>query len=216
MALDFKRLGPRQVRARLTSGDLKIDEELSRIGRSPVYVCPDGQALVLLPPDNRSGMLYSSHDELRGWMRLQEVLDRDRPMLPAEILRLDETFLQRVPDLIAKLPIVLEADIQCDYSVASVERIDGILRSSTPGRQIDTELVLSVWAYVGEVIRRQTDGRWQMKNQEATESPEPMITDRAGKRRVGVAGFYHELLEFSEEGSLTARVLEAIDYLRTA
>lgn len=218
MALDFKRVGSREVRARLASGDSEVDEELTRIGRSPVYRCLDGQALVLLPPENRQGMLYSSYEELRGWMRLQEALDRERPMSAAALLGLDETFISRVPDLIGKLTtvLVLEDGFEFDYSVASLESIDRIVRGLTYSRRLEGDVVLPLWAYVGEVIRRQTDGKWRLMSGPPGEPPEPMIVAGSSKRGVGIAGLYKELLEFSEESSLASVALMAIDYLGPA
>ena len=110
----------------------------------------------------------------------------------------------------------LEESFECDYSVASVESIDRILRRWTYSRRFDQDVVLSLWAYVGEVIRRQTDGRWRMMTRQPGEPPVTMITTHSGKRGVGVAGFYNELDEFAEEGSLAEVVLIAIDSLGPA
>ena len=213
-----EKLEASEVQALLATGGLTLDKELSE-GPIRIYRCPDGKALVL-PPFEEHGLLYDSHDELRAEKRRFDGLARRGPMTAAAILELDDTFIPRVSELVERLPDVLEqAEFSCDYSVASVETIDRILRAQEPDSSLnpdDPDVMLPMWAYIGEVTRRQTGGQWKMMRRESGEPLEPMVADRAGKRGVGVAGLYKELLEYSEDGSLAGVVEEAIRYLGPA
>jgi len=210
-----KKLEASEVQALLATGDLKLDKELSE-GRIKTYRCPDGKALVLAPYAG-DGLLYESHDELRAQKRRSDERAWLGPMTAAAILELDDTFIPRVPELVEQVPDVLETrDFPCDYSLASVETIDRILRAWEPRLCLDTDdpdVMLPLWAYVGEVIRRQTGGRWKMMRCQPGEPLEPVVADRAGKRGVGVSGLFKELVEYFEDGSLAGLVEDAIRYL---
>jgi hypothetical protein len=204
-----------QLQARLASGDLEVDQTLARKAGVTIYRDRTGHWLVFILPDTQRAWLYRSRAELMNWMkRMDALLHGSLPTSAAELLGLDGTFLDRIPELVQSLPAVLNAEaFRCDYSVESVERLDQALRDRERGPSMEPDAVLPLWAYVGEVICRQTGAHWQMLPARSGESPQPMVVNDVG-RRVGVADLYKELLEYSEEGSLAVVVLTSIHHLR--
>jgi len=145
-----------------------------------------------------------------------DALHRPRPISPAALLGLDDSFLERIDKLVKNVPAVLKTPrLRCDYSVKSVETIDRALRRLEYRALIEPEVVLPLWAYLGEVIRRETGGEWRMLPEQTGERPQPVVTN-ISRRHIGVCAFFKELHEFSEGGSLTSVVLTSIEYLKRA
>jgi hypothetical protein len=164
MTRSLQKLTASEVRALLASPDWQEDAELTRRACRPIYRSTDGQGLMLLPTTRpKGGLLFASHRELRSWIDDVDSSEREGPVSPATLLGLDRTFIDRVPEHVERLATVLKRpQFQCDYSVASLERIDRALTRLAYGSLVDPEVVLPLWAYLGELIRRHAGGQWQM------------------------------------------------------
>ena len=71
-----------------------------------------------------------------------------------------------------------------------------------PERMLDPDVFAALTAYVGEVIRDATKGRWEMRRASDSEKTwEPWIVDPSG-RSYAPFNIYKELLEYGRSASL--------------
>jgi len=193
-------LNASQVQALLRDAPHTRHAELSQRLFHEFLIFADGRALLRLA--DGSGSLIESFDE---FMEAREVGRRLMDTGPVHPLRLlipeSATFLERVPELLDTLPALLEVDgTALDLSEASLAVIDDGLRRNGSARFLTPELFPALTAYVGEVIRVATAGKWEMRFVEAEQVWEPWIIDPAG-RAYSAFMFFKELHEYDESSS---------------
>lgn len=182
-----------------------FDQELSRITLSDAFDLADGG--VLLRFENGKGRLYESKIEFRAMLdegerkaqRGSESVCRDFPQ--------GQGFADQVPQLVAQLSGLLKLDpADLDGSESSLDKVEKGFRRVSPEQLLTPEVFAPLTAYVGEVLRNKTNGRWEMRRAtDAERTWEPWIVDPAG-RAYAPFGIYKELLEYGRSASLRAFV----------
>ncbi len=132
-----------------------------------------------------------------------EQLARKGPHSPCRDLPQGQSFAEQVPDLVRGLPAQLKLDpAQLDGTETSLDAVDKTLRRMRPERMLDPDVFAALTAYVGEVIRDATKGRWEMRRASDSEKTwEPWIVDPSG-RSYAPFNIYKELLEYGSSASL--------------
>jgi hypothetical protein len=136
------------------------DDELSSGSRSEARVLPDGRVLLWIA-DGESAALYPSREALA--QRLRELdampkgpIDHTLTLLPPidDFLRDVETHAKSLGARI-KVP-----DQALDGTVTSLDAVDEALKRIPWAKRQVHDLVTPLVAYVGEVLRRASGGRW--------------------------------------------------------
>lgn len=203
-----KKLSARAVRELLERMAYRLDAEMSRELMCRVYVFEDGSA-ALVDHDGR-GVLWYSHQEMVSgyWASVRQA--RERKDLSVNLLLDAERFQTQFPKLVAELPELL--DIERDllnFSEESLDAVDSAIRKIGSERILTPEVFPSLTAYVGEVIRRQVNGSWEVRTTHEGTRHEPDIVDPTGGR-YAVLRIYKELLEYGRKASMRAFVHAAL------
>jgi hypothetical protein len=172
------------------------DDELSRRCRCQVFDLADGSALLVF--ERGRGRLYPSKD---AFCSMLAEVERQSPVNPFRELLPQGATADQVPNLVRDLPAHLGLDAaELNGSEASLDKIDQVMRrlgtSRISSRVLTLEVFAPLTAYVGEVMRNATGGRWEMRRGSDGETWEPWIlfADITGQslptlRRCGVCGF---------------------------
>jgi len=113
-----------------------------------------------------SANIYSSADEYRRLLTLVDELSRRKPSPPLGTeFPTGQGFIEAVPRLVQALPGKLHFNAEVlSGSVDSLEHIDRATRRLGGPECLDDPNVLApIVAYVGEVMRRATGGRWEIR-----------------------------------------------------
>jgi hypothetical protein len=166
-----------------------------------MYLLNDGGALVVFP-DGR-GRHWESYDEMMKYSHSSEE-ETFRDVLP-----LGKDFVRSVPRMIDELPQLIGINgATLDGSERSIESIDEAIERLGIEEILTPDVLQSVTAYVGEVIRRAINGRWE-SGFERSGHGEPDIIDRRGNP-CNLLRIYKEILEHGSEGSVSAFARHAI------
>jgi len=186
----------------------RLDPELSSELECDVYVLEDGGA-VLVARDGAAVHWYSCEELISGHRdSLRRALERQDQLL--DVLPQPERFNRDVPSLVAALPALLRIDAcLLDFSEGSLDALDSAIRRLGCERILVAEVFPSLVAYVGEVIRRQVNGSWEVRTTREGTRHEPDIVDPAGGR-YGVLRIYKQLLEYGRTASMRAFVHSAL------
>ena len=198
-------LSARETKRILDTTQHLLNQELSRITLSDAFDLADGG--VLLRFENGKGRLYESKVEFRAML---DELEREAARGPESVCRdfpHGEGFVEQVPQLVAQLSGLLKLDpADLDGSESSLDKVDKALRRFRPQQLLTPEIFAPFTAYVGEVLRNKTTGRWEMRRgTDADRTWEPWIVDPSG-RAYAPFGIYKELLEYGRSASLRAFV----------
>jgi len=157
------------------------------------YILDDGGALVLAP--DGSGRHWDSYDELVIWVQALETRATrgDNPV--GDALPLGNEFLNHIPQLVESLPRLLQVDPSAlNGTERSMDLIDSLIDERGSDDFLAADVFQSLVAYVGEVIRRQIDGKWDVQLGADRRTWEPDIVDRRGNR-CSLVRVYEEILE---------------------
>jgi hypothetical protein len=142
---------------------LPVDQELSRLGRAEVRILPDGRVLHKLVSDRR-GTTWPSREAYAEWWRNAEeeaAKARSAPHPAVALLPPIDDFLRDVEAHARSLgPRLRIPDEALDGSVASLGAVDKALKRIPRAERPVADLVTPLVAYVGEVLRRASGGRW--------------------------------------------------------
>jgi hypothetical protein len=159
-----KALSANSVREVLARTPHRLDVELTGKTGDSVYALPDGGLLLIFSSQDGRGRLYESRDEFVAMYQHAEKLARRGPINPFRELLPQANFVSTVDDLVRQLPSALKLDAAIlDKSEASLEAIDRVLRKMRTERVLTSAVFASLFAYVGEVMRLKTGGRWEMR-----------------------------------------------------
>jgi len=193
----------REAKRILKTTKHSLDPEVSPLALADAFDLADGSVLVLF--EDGKGRLWESKDELRAMLDCSERRAKRGPVSAASDL--PQGFVEQVPQLVAQLPKLLKLDAaDLDGSKSSLNKVDKALRRMDPGRLVAPDVFAALTAYVGEVIRKATNGRWEMHQaSDSEETSEPWVVDPSGFRYAPFH-IYKELLEYGTSGSLRAFV----------
>ena len=184
-----------------------IDEALSTFG--PAHVLEDGRVVVYLPGDVL-GHLYPSREVLeeinRGLAETErEAAEQSAAGFPDPCL----TFLPPFDDFLRDVDahakalgkVIKVADEALDRTVASLDAVDRALLRIPRAKRPVPEILTPLVAYVGEVMRRASGGRWSKRPTVAWEQvsiydPADILAVRAAQRKLqAIAGAAGEKAE---------------------
>ncbi len=173
-----------------------------------VYVLADGAALVL--EESGRGRLWYSHERMVSEYKATLKLALERHDVLRVLLPQARGFVLQVPALIVELPGLLDIDtVVMDFSEASLAAVDLAIRRLGSERILTPEIFPSLLAYVGEVIRRQVNGSWEVRTTRDGTRHEPDIVDSTGGR-YGLLRMYKQLLEYGRTASMRTFVHAAL------
>jgi hypothetical protein len=185
------------------------DEVLSTFGQARVL--PDGRVLLL---DPSGGTLYPSRaaaEEMNR--RLEEtkrqMIEQAAGRVPHPALTLlppIDDFLRDVEAHAKKLgPRIGIADEALDGTLASLDAVDQALKKIPWAKRQVADLVTPLTAYVGEVMRKASGGRWVMTRSRGNEN-QPLIQARDGRLLEPFGAVYLPMVEPSRRIPLRAAV----------
>jgi hypothetical protein len=198
-------ISAKEVKRILDATPLSVDHPISRIAMCEAFDVADGG--VLLRFENGKGRLYKSKEELQAMLDELEKKAREGPESPCRDFPQGQAFAEQIPRLVGLLPALLNINAaQLDGTEASLDTVDKALRRMRPDRMLEAEVFAALTAYVGEVIRNATQGRWEMRRGSDSKGTwEPWIIDPSGHTYPPFA-IYKELFEYGRSASLRAFV----------
>jgi hypothetical protein len=195
-----KRLPARETKRILETTQHSLDHELSERIHTQAFDLPHGGVLLLYGAGR--GILYESKDELGAMLDEVEEQARRGPVSICRDLPQGQAFTEQVPQLIRGLPAKLGLDAgELDGGEASLDKVDRAIRRLRPERLLTPSLFAALTAYVGDVIRKATKGRWEMRRGSDAETWEPWIVDPSGRSYPPFA-IYKDLLEYGRYACL--------------
>jgi hypothetical protein len=205
MALPMRPVSKAEVRQLLREMNCRRDPELFSEIPGDAYRLEDGRILFVSSDyadedeDDSAilGALWSSLDVL---LASTVTTGGPRHILQGR-LPPGEHFVTAIPDLIQALAVQLKLPFSFfDYSRHSLLALDRLIRERfEPAQRIEPVLFAPVVAYVGEIIRRTTGGRWDMRQLPQTEIWEPWIVTPSGVEYAPFATVFKELYDHSDE-----------------
>ncbi len=216
-----RRMRARSVQVLLKESGWSLDSELTaqisaNIYTRAIYKSSDGRVLQIL--EDGAGNVYES---IEAWLSLLQSLRSIQNQPPIHLLhgRLpqERDFINQVPELINELAVKLDIPLQqLDKSEKSLEAVDWAVRRKGQYKCLEAEIFAPLVAYVGEVIKQEINGRWEMRTAEDLreivmqkiddrwkevrlgENPEvgePWIVDEQGRNYSAFIIVYDELYE---------------------
>jgi hypothetical protein len=189
------------------------------LGRTTIrrYILDDGSALVLAP--NGTGHHWDSYDDLMKWVGMLEARAAEGRSALGDVLPLGNDFLNHIPRLVESLPRLLRLERSAlDGTEGSLDLIDSLIDGRGPDDFLTADTFQSLVAYVGEVIRGQIDGQWDVRLGADGRTWEPDIVDRQGLK-CSLVRIYKEIQERGDDdfdsGNLAAFVRHTIRTHRT-
>jgi hypothetical protein len=178
-----------------------LDPELSRQTLSQAFDLADGGVLLLF--DEGNGRLYESKSELQAMMAEGERRAARGPESLCHDFPQGQAFAEQIPQLVRQLAKELKLDpAQLDGSEKSLDKVDKALWRMDTERALSTEVFAPLTAYVGEVLRKATQGRWEMRRAtDADKTWEPWIVDPSG-RSCPPFLIYKEIMENEKSASV--------------
>jgi hypothetical protein len=170
-----------------------IDEALSTFG--PAHVLEDGRVVQYTPGDVY-GALFPSREVMAEMNRRSSEFERESAKQtaagnPSPILTLlpsIDDFLRDVEAHAKSLgPRLRIPDEALDGTVASLDAVDKALKRIPRAKRPVADLVTPLVAYVGEVLRKASGGRWikhSRKHQVALCDPDELLAQWAAKRKL--------------------------------
>jgi hypothetical protein len=156
---------------------------------------PDGGALVVLPSGR--GQLFESRDELLA--ALDETAHREARHPLRDLLPEGRTFGERAAELAREL--AAQAD-GLDGTAASLDEVDRLVQRRGAAAFRRPEQYQRLVAYVGEVIRSITGGRWRAVLAADGQTWEPWIVEPDGRDHPVFGLVFKELHEWGSGGSI--------------
>jgi len=167
-----------------------------------LYVLDDGGA-VLVFPDKRGRHFVSYNDMLEEHLAMEAWSATGNDMVTG-LFPSGEDFIERVPQLVTSLPRLIDVEASTlDATESSIDAIDVAIDAAGSEPFLAGDVFQSLFAYVGEVVRRAIGGRWDLLSQDDGRTWEPDVIDAQGNR-CNLLRVYKEILEHGEEGNLRA------------
>jgi hypothetical protein len=181
----------RETSALLKEPSTVLDAGLSKEARLPAYAISGDRVLLLLP--GGYGRIYESREELLTFVR--EGRERAGRDLVKEALPQQQRFVAQLEQLLQAVPDRLGIEAGAlDYSEKSLAQIDRAIKKLGIERALTSDIFPVVVAYVGEVIRRALDGRWEVREESRRGCWEPWITAPGGYECM-LTRLYKEVME---------------------
>jgi hypothetical protein len=156
---------------------------------------------VVLVLEDGKGTLYPSREALIELLVHVESLAEQGPIDPKRsLLPPVDTFLAGIQGQTRHLAHLIGVQDVLDGSEASLEAVDRAIQALPREQRMSPQWVTSLVAYVGEIMRTATDGRWDRINL-SPEEVEPVVVTPDGRILQPFALVYGELRR-GHQGSL--------------
>ena len=178
-----------------------LDPELSRQTLSQAFDLAGGRVLLLF--DDGRGRLYESKNELEAMLDEGERRAARGPQSLCHDFPQGQAFAEQIPQLVRQLAKELNLDpAVLDGSEKSLDKVDKALWRMDTERALSPDVFAPLTAYVGEVLRKATQGRWEMRRaSDADKTWEPWIVDPSG-RSCPPFLIYKEIMENEKSASV--------------
>lgn len=193
-----------------------VDEELSsKVAPNKVYVHPDGRLLNAFTFGN--GKLYPKREEFNKLLQImEENKGRGAQHILAGRFPYGEEFPQHVPQLIDDLATLLKIPrSELDGSMESLSNVEAKVKRLGRKKCLEAPIFPALVAYMGEVMRLQIRGRWDMRLAISDDKTwEPWIFDSEGRSCTPFIDLYDMLYEPSEPISIRGTAAFLITHRR--
>lgn len=171
----------REIERILKKTKHSLDAELSRQTLSQAFDLAGGRVLILLEDGN--GRLYESKKELQAMLDEVERRAARGPESICHDFPQGRAFAEQIPQLVRQLGKQLHLDpARLDGSEESLDAVDKAIWRMKPERALSPDVFAPLTAYVGEVLRKATNGRWEMRQaSDVDKTWEPWIVDPSGR-----------------------------------
>lgn len=191
------------------------DEEWSRrIAPHAVYVHSDGRVLNVFSGDSH-GRLYPSRKEFQ---LLLDNMEKNKAIGAQHILKghlaYGKDFIKHVPELVDNLATLFNIPrSELDNSLESLYKLNPKVKRRGRKKSLEMPVFSALVAYIGEVMRRYTNGHWEMwLSWQDGETWEPWIVDPEGRACSPWDHLYDMLYEPSETISIGGAANVAINF----
>jgi len=192
----------------VTEGNGQLDRTTFPKTTIRLYVLNDGGAVFVFP-DGRGRHYTSYNDMLEEYRATEESAGAGNDAL-TDLFPSAKDFIERVPQLVTALPRLIDVEASTlDATESSIDAIDAAIDAAGSEPFLAGDVFQSLFAYVGEVVRRAIGGRWDLLSQDDGRTWEPDVIDAQGNR-CNLLRVYKEILEHGEEGNLRAFVHHTI------
>jgi hypothetical protein len=186
---------------------LPVDHDLSRGTGGEVRVLPDGRVLWKLVAV-RLARMWPSREAFIEWWR---VANEEAAKGPVDMTL---TLLPPVADFIRDVeahakslgPRIGVADEALDLTPESLDAIDKALKKIPWAKRQVPDLVTPLVAYVGEVMRKGSGGRWTASSKSPGHENEPFVVGSDGRRCQPYAVVFLPMVEPSRRIPLRSAV----------
>jgi hypothetical protein len=153
----------REIRALLARQEWSVDEEVSGFLQGiGAKVLRSGDGRLLIASENGGGRLYESRDEVLSMLKALVVAKPPPPYV--DLLPQGREFIDEVPALAERTAELFGIDASLlDRTEASLDHLDRAVRRIGVRESLTPERFPPLTAYVGRVIERATNGRWEAR-----------------------------------------------------
>ena len=197
-----KRLTKRQVQDLFSKGAWQKDPQISEIlPFCEAYRDERGQVILIF--SDGSIKLYDDGDSLISELT-QTAHAKPQHLLQGRLL-FERDFADKVPQLLEGLADRLNLNPQSlDKTEASLDLIDEAIQRIGKAKFLQADLFSQLVAYTGEVIRKQTGGKWEMRL--AGQTWEPWILSADGRYHAPFSIVFRELQSSGKRSSIRGMV----------
>lgn len=195
-----RRFSAKRIQSLLKESKWTVDYKLTAqipndLYISEIYKSSDGELLAVLR--DGAGILFESTETWLSYLKSLESLQNQGPihLLHGRIPQ-GQNFVNQVPELIQELAVRLNIPSEhLDKSENSLTIVDRAVQRKGSGKCLEAKIFAPLVAYVGEVIKQEVNGRWEMRPTEDPETWEPWIVDSQGQSHPPFIIIYDELYE---------------------
>lgn len=160
-----------------------------------IYTDFNGRGLTIFT--DGAGRLYQSKED---WLSLLKSVLALRNQEPTHILNgllpQGQKFPHEIPSLVDELAVKLSIPVeQLDRSKESLQKIDRAIKRKGRSKCLAAGTFACLLAYVGEAIRQQVGGHWEMRATDYSDVWEPWLIDAQGRAIPIFSSVYDELYE---------------------
>lgn len=200
-------LSAKQVQVLIQSSGWFINNDLTTripadIYIDSIYSHTDGQTLAILR--DGAGRLYDSHEDWLLHLASLEQLQHQEPMqILNERLPQGQDFARIAPGLVEQLARELDIPVELlDRSRSSLELVDQAVHKKERDECLAPEVFAPLVAYLGEVIKSNTDAQWDMRLASNGITWEPWLV--SSSRSFPIASMVYDELSEEPDCSISA------------
>jgi hypothetical protein len=148
-----------------------------------IYTNTDGRVLDVFFPEKR-GVIYESLEDFLTWIQILEDIGKqpNQHILEGRLPQ-GKDFPEHVPQLIDELATLLKIPrSELDGKAISLQKVDPKVKRLGKQKCLEVPIFPALVAYVGEVMRLETGGKWDMRlDKHDGKTWEPWILDPQGR-----------------------------------